>query len=155
MSDASKKIEQAVYEGKEIFLRFTSDAQRDMERGRSLWFYPNMSDAEAKERKANGDAMVWVDDFGMHGAWAQEHHGLSGHQLRIDDDTQIETLQDALRAVEQGSWYMDPQRDAWALFIGERADTRQQGYVSTPEGDDFTPEAVAYVHKGGAQSSAS
>ena len=125
-----------------LYLRFTSDPQRDMERGHSLWIDPHWTDEDAERLKEEGKEMAWCEEVGM---WGQKHWGLSGHELNA------ETLEEAAREIQEGTWYKNPARASYAIFRGEDARPLRIGinppFVETPEGHDFTPHEILHFEK--------
>jgi len=114
------------------FLRFTSDPNRDIEYGTSLWVDWNDDDPN----QDHNEEYVWVDDYEC---WCKKHSGLSGHALDAD------TLEEAIEETKQGRWFGNPNKDSWAIFEGDFADEQD-----TPEGDTFIAESAAhFVELGG------
>lgn len=101
-----------------LYLRFTSDPERDMERGHSLWLDPRWTDEDAQRMKEEGKAMAYCEEVGM---WGKKHWGLSGHEL------DAKTVDEALSEIREGMWYKDPERASFAIFQGEDARPLHRG----------------------------
>jgi hypothetical protein len=116
------------------FLRFTKDADRDMQNGRSLWFV--YDDEEVERMKAGGKELIFVEDAGESGEWATFHNGLCGHGL------EAETLEEAIEeAKTRVGNFGNIRTDSWAIFEGDYVDD------DIMEGDAFKPRKVVYVSK--------
>jgi len=119
----------------EFFLRFTADADRDLQRGYSLQ-YLNGNEDEFNALKARGERVAYLDDVEDY-VWF--HKGLSGHHINAA------TLEEAIEIVESapaGRYFGDPAKDSWAIFEGY--DACDLPGAQTWEGHDFTPVSVAH-----------
>lgn len=117
-----------------LFLRFTDSIEDDMKYRRSLWIQP------AFQVEENHDFAQWEEgvdyirlDDDMIGVF---HDGLSGHVLKS------ETIEDAIKEVEAGTWFYKLDR-SWAIY---EVDGRL-AHGDTPEGDTFSPSRVIYYRE--------
>ena len=113
------------------FLRFTSDPNRDIQYGSSLWVDWTQSDRD-EHPDPKDDQWIWVEDFAC---WCRKHSGLSGHALSLDHDA----IEDAIEEVMNGHWFANPHKDSWAIFEGQYSNEQD-----TPEGDTFNAESILH-----------
>lgn len=116
------------------FLRFTTDPERDIRYGKSLW---RVYDSAEAERLIEQDKACYYNS--ALGEYVLEHCGLSGHAL------EAETLEEALEEVQEGGWFGRIDRDSWAIFEGEEA-VRDWRYATTEESKSCDFIAHAVVH---------
>jgi hypothetical protein len=113
----------------QFFLRFTEDVESDFSYGKSIW----ITYEDEKPEPSQGVSPLWNEEYGC---WCFSHKGLSGHALEAD------TLEDAIKEVEDGRWFSNIKSTSWAIFAGD--DASHAFGVDTPEGDDFSPIKIMH-----------